>query len=326
MAMQSGQMSILEILASSIVKMGPMPEHIAIIMDGNRRYARRNGLKVLFGHLKGAETLADVDRFAKALLCKELTVYAFSSENFRRNKEEVTNLMNVIEHNCTKMLQRVDSGTNIDTCIQFIGDWENCPDSLRYRMANLMVKTRNFKPYQLNVAIVYTGREGILRSLTSLPVSIKNQENVNLHSHLNPCEWNEYLVEQSQHLSDMRPVDMLIRTGGDCRLSDFMMWETTQAYIHFTPETWPEFTFWRLLHAILMYQVHRRTVPKPVSSKENISKIEVDALQGILRNARNERWKRIEQQAMKDTPYEKIEKVIKYENKFLQVVQNLTIF
>lgn len=152
-----------------------------------------------------------------------------------------------------------------------------------------MVKTRNFKPYQLNVAIVYTGkirmnicmlgtiqiyllchylctsgREGILRSLTSLPVSIKNQENVNLHSHLNPCEWNEYLVEQSQHLSDMRPVDMLIRTGGDCRLSDFMMWETTQAYIHFTPETWPEFTFWRLLHAILMYQVHRRTVPKPV--------------------------------------------------------------
>lgn len=163
----------------------------------------------------------------------------------------------------------------MDTCIQFIGNLHTLPAKVQHRMANIMKKTRYFEPYKLNIAVAYTGdtiiysinsdknltlhtrigigREGILRSMNVIQRNTDNNQ-------INTC-----LVDQSQHLMDVRPVDMLIRTGGDLRLSDFMLWESSHAYIHFTPVTWPELTFWQLLHACFMYQIHRKKVtPKEV--------------------------------------------------------------
>lgn len=102
------------------------------------------------------------------------------------------------------------------------------------------------------------GRQAILRSLNAFPVT---KDCLNLR----PSECNECFITQALHLVDMSPVDILIRPGGNFRFSDFMMWETSQAYIHFIPETWPEFNFWKLVHAILLYQVHRKSAEKVVS-------------------------------------------------------------
>ncbi|XP_035703282.1 isoprenyl transferase 1 isoform X2 [Folsomia candida] len=320
----SQSLSWFEILMTSMARMGPVPDHVAIIMDGNRRYARRKGLKVRHGHEAGADNLMNLDRWGKAVGCKELTVYAFSSENFKRSKEEVDHLMDLMGSQCACWLQEIESGDIKDVCIQMMGKWDNFPAELRHRMANVMQKTRHFKPYKFNIAVGYTGREGILRSLDALSMN-NDEQGEDLHR-LMPSQWNEYLVEQSQHLLDMRPVDLLVRTGGDCRLSDFMMWEASQACIHFTTVTWPEFNFKEFIHAMLVYQVHRRKVSKQSLAIGHLSKIELASVQPVLEKSRNDRWARIERLAKKDTSIEKITKIITPPNKLAQILQNLTKF
>ncbi|XP_035714954.1 dehydrodolichyl diphosphate synthase complex subunit DHDDS isoform X1 [Folsomia candida] len=222
----SYELSFLEILTTSVARMGKIPDHIAIIMDGNRRYARRKGLEVSNGHKAGADTLLNLYRWGNALGCKELTVYAFSSENYKRSKQEVDYLMELMEQRCTQLLQAIESHHESDTCIQMIGNLDNLPEKLRHRVAHLMQRTRLNKPYRLNVAVAYTSwsREGILAGLKAL---IDKDQDKN-----DPSELNEYIIHQSHSLMDLRPVDMLIRTGGDQRLSDFMLWEASQAYIY----------------------------------------------------------------------------------------------
>ncbi|XP_035707756.1 dehydrodolichyl diphosphate synthase complex subunit Dhdds [Folsomia candida] len=239
-------MSVLEILAAPMTQIGKIPDHVALILDGNRRYAKSRGLPALKGHQAGYA------------FC--LTVFLFSIENFKRAKEEVDDLMELIFIMCTNLMKQVDAGTIMDTSFQVIGNWEGLlPVKLQHRMAHLMIKTRHFKPYRFNMAVAYTGRQGILQSLNAFPDS-KDE----IMDNLRP---SEYLIAQAQHLVDMSPVDMLIRTGGNLRLSDFMMWETSQAYIHFVPETWPEFSFWKLVHAILLYQVYRGSAEKVIKIK-----------------------------------------------------------
>ncbi|XP_035703694.1 isoprenyl transferase [Folsomia candida] len=312
------ELSCLETLGISIAKIGRIPEHIAIIMDGNRRYAKNQGLTVAQGHEAGSYILKNLSIWGKALGCKEFTVYAFSNENFKRTKAEVDDLMDLFMNECANLLHEVDAGINKNTCIQIVGNWENLPAKLRHRMANLMHKTRHLKPFLLKLAIAYTGREGILRSLNALPLNKDPDEKTHLHSE----QCNEYLIHQSQYLVDMRPIDMLIRTGGDCRLSDFMLWESSQSYIHFINETWPEFTLWKLIHAILMYQVHARKFPNLIPPRLNTE----EKPNNILEKSRNERWNRIKRLAERDTPVGKIQTVIHTPNKFLQAVKNILTF
>ncbi|XP_035712412.1 dehydrodolichyl diphosphate synthase complex subunit DHDDS-like [Folsomia candida] len=254
-------MSYLQLLAASIVRMGPIPQHIAIIMDGNRRYAASRGMKAQYGHEAGAELLNVVRTWGKAIGCKELTLYVFSSENYKRTVQEVEDLMDLIFRKFTTLLEEIESGENTDTCIQMIGNWEKFPLKLKYRMATLMARTKHFTPYKLNFAVGYTGREGILKSLNSF--HDKSNETSGNYDESFPA-WNEYSIGQSQHLVDMRPIDVLIRTGGDQRLSDFMMWESTHAYIHFMKGTWPEFSFWKFIHSCFLYQVHKKKIVQAV--------------------------------------------------------------
>ncbi|OXA61308.1 isoprenyl transferase [Folsomia candida] len=290
--MQSQDLSVLELLGSSIAKMGQIPEHIAVIMDGNRRYARTMGMKTLLGHQTGANVLHNLESWGKALGCKELTVYAFSTENFKRTKEEVENLMDLMFYELGKSLLNVEDGSNMDTCIQFIGNLHTLPAKVQHRMANIMKKTRYFEPYKLNIAVAYTGREGILRSMNVIQRNTDNNQ-------INTC-----LVDQSQHLMDVRPVDMLIRTGGDLRLSDFMLWESSHAYIHFTPVTWPELTFWQLLHACFMYQIHRKKVtPKELPPNNYLDLTDVQYADLTLEKSRTLEWKVIDGKAGSDFPH-----------------------
>ncbi|XP_021959556.1 dehydrodolichyl diphosphate synthase complex subunit Dhdds [Folsomia candida] len=287
-------MSILEILGASITQMGKIPDHVAIILDGNRRYSRSLGLPVEVGHKIGVSLIHKLLQWQRTLHIKEITAYLFSIENFKRSKAEVENLMELVFLTCTYFMQEIDAGNNTDMCIQIIGNWEGLlPVKLQHRIAHMMVKTRHLEPYRFNIAVAYTGRNAILQSLNAFSGS-KDEITGNLRG----CECSEYLIAQAQHLVDMSPVDMLIRTGGNLRLSDFMMWETSQAYIHFVPETWPEFSFWKLVHAIFLYQVHRRSVEKmpdiPIESKER----------NILEEVRQCRWTRIEHLALKDVEYD----------------------
>ncbi|XP_035712110.1 dehydrodolichyl diphosphate synthase complex subunit DHDDS-like [Folsomia candida] len=197
----------------------------------------------------------------RALGCKELTLYVFSSENYKRTTQEVDALMDLMYRKFTTMLQEVEAGSNRDTCIQMIGNWEKFPLKLKHRMASLMARTRHLTPYKLNLAVGYTGREGILRSLSSF----HDEDNeASCNSSESFPKWNEHLIEQSQHLVDLRTIDLLIRTGGDQRLSDFMMWESSHAYIHFTEKTWPEFNFWEFIHCCFLYQVHKNRIIEQV--------------------------------------------------------------
>ncbi|OXA36933.1 isoprenyl transferase [Folsomia candida] len=300
-------LSFWEILATSVAKMGPIPEHIAIIMDGNRRYARAKGLKTVLGHEAGSSVTTLLAQWVEAIGCKELTLYAFSSENFKRTEKEVEDVMDVIYRKVGLMIRAVDTGKNTSMCFQVIGNWDSIPLKLKFRLANLMQKTKNFKPYKLNVAVGYTGREGILRSLKEFEgqKSDKKMTNVNdSFEMIPPIKWNEYLLEQAQNLVDMRPVDMLIRTGGDLRLSDFMLWEASHAYVHFIPTTWPEFSFTDFIHAIFMYQLHRSRVPKRLSAKQSLSPEVMLLAEKMLQAGRTEKWAKIARLGKRDVPPE----------------------
>ncbi|OXA53910.1 isoprenyl transferase [Folsomia candida] len=304
--MDTYSLSLLEILATSVAKMGPIPDHIAIIMDGNRRYARTKGLNTVNGHEAGSRVSLGLEEWIRAIGCNELTVYAFSSENFKRTKEEIAGVMDVIYKKIGSMIQDVETGKNRDTSFQVIGNWESIPSKLKFRLANLMQKTKNFKPFKLNMAVGYTGREGILRSLNAFEGTKSDKVNDNSDI-IPPSKWNEYLIEQAQNLSDMKPVDLLIRTGGDLRLSDFMMWEASHAYVHFIPTTWPEFSFTDFIHAIFKYQLHRYGVPKQLSAKQSLSREEMTFAEKMLQLPRTERWTRIVRMGNKDVPLEEVE-------------------
>ncbi|XP_021958749.1 isoprenyl transferase isoform X1 [Folsomia candida] len=299
------EMSFYEILATSVARMGPTPNHMAIIMDGNRRFARAKGLKVMHGHEAGSTILDGVEEWRKAIGCKELTIYVFSSENFKRTKDEVDNLMELIFRRSEDTMNDVKSGKNTDMCVQFIGNWERSPEKLKNRIANVMEITKDFKPYKLNVALAFTGREGILRSLQAFTGWKDETPTKTSESEENSLGWNEYLIEQAQHSAHMRPIDILIRSGGDQRYSDFMMWEASQAYIHFTSETWPEFNFNQFMDAIWKYQVFRRQlIHKPISAKASLSPEEARKSEEILDKSRIKMWTRIGRMAKKDVPPE----------------------
>ncbi|OXA53392.1 isoprenyl transferase [Folsomia candida] len=329
--MEDYSLSLLEILATAVARMGPIPEHIAVIMDGNRRYAKSKGLKAIQGHQAGAAVSSRVEKWGKAIGCKEVTVYAFSSENFKRTKEEVDDLMELMCWKAETILQDVETGKITDVSFNVIGDWDKVPHKLKCRMANLVEKTKNFKPYKLNVAVAYTGREGMLRSLKAFE-GLKSDESVTEVNHnsdkgqTQQPKWNEYLVEQAQNMANMRPVDMLIRTGGDLRLSDFMLWEASHAYVHLTPKTWPELSFSAFMHAIFMYQVHRRQIPKPISAKDSLSPEELIHTEKTLQGPRAVMWARNARFAKKDPPLEKTSEPFCPKKTFLDSLQDLLSF
>lgn len=225
-----------------------LPIHIAIIMDGNRRWAKNHKLDVRLGHKKGAETLEKIVRYANKIGIKYLTVYAFSTENWKRSKEEVGALMLLLQNYLDDFAKRADT-ENIK--INMLGTKENLSKGLLKSIENAINKTKNNTGITFNVAFNYGGRDEIVNAVKQIAESIKNSE-------INPDEITEELITENLYTKNMPDPDLLIRTSGEIRTSNFLPWQLVYSEFYFTEKLWPDFSENDLDEAILEYSNRTR--------------------------------------------------------------------
>ena len=225
-----------------------MPQHIAIIMDGNRRWARERGLDPRIGHKEGAETLERIATFANEIGLKYMTVYAFSTENWKRTKEEVGALMKLLELYLDKFLNR-ESLRNIR--IRLLGDVEGLNPSLRDRIYRIVEKSKNNTGLTLNIAFNYGGRDEIVRAVRKISEKVKNNE-------INIDEIDENMVSNNLYTQGEPEPDLLIRPGGEVRISNFLLWQLAYTEFLFVDKYWPDFSRKDLLEAIYTYEKRNR--------------------------------------------------------------------
>ena len=209
-----------------------LPTHIAIIMDGNRRWARNNNLDVRLGHKKGAETLENIVKYCNKIGIKYLTVYAFSTENWKRSKEEVGALMLLLQKYLDDFAKRADT-ENIK--IQILGDRENLPNGLAKGIEKVEERTKNNTGLTFNVAFNYGGRDEIVKAVKNIALNVKN-ENINID------DITEELISNNLFTKNMPDPDLMIRTSGEIRTSNFLPWQLVYSEFYFTDKLWPDFT------------------------------------------------------------------------------------
>lgn len=225
-----------------------LPSHIAIIMDGNRRWAKNHKLDVRLGHKKGAETLEKIVRYANKIGIKYLTVYAFSTENWKRSKEEVGALMLLLQNYLDDFAKRADT-ENIK--INMLGTKENLSKGLLKSIENAINKTKNNTGIIFNVAFNYGGRDEIVNAVKKIADNIKNGE-------INPDEITEELIAENLYTKNMPDPDLLIRTSGEIRTSNFLPWQLVYSEFYFTEKLWPDFSENDLDEAILEFNKRTR--------------------------------------------------------------------
>ena len=229
-----------------------IPKHVAIIMDGNRRWARKQGLPVLRGHWVAAEKVIEplVEKAAEMGI-SYLTFWAFSTENWKRAKEEVEGLMRIFRYLLSKKIERLNKkGVRILT----IGDLTKFPKDIQRRIKEGVEKTKDNKKITVIFALNYGGRDEIIRAINRWRSSSKLKAQ---SSKLKEEEFGEYL--DTREIPDP---DLIIRTGGEMRLSGFLLWQSQYAELYFTKVLFPDFTPKELEKAILEYQKRERRFGK----------------------------------------------------------------
>ncbi len=225
-----------------------LPKHIAIIMDGNRRWAKQRGLTTKEGHKAGAKNLENIAKFCNEIGIKYLTVYAFSTENWKRSKEEVSGLMLILKANIDSMLRKKDL-ENIK--IRIIGEKENIPKDIEERIKKLEKKTENNTGLVLNIAFNYGGRAEFVHATKKIAQMVKNGE-------LAIENINEQTIAENIYTAGQPDPDLMIRTSRELRTSNFLPWQLTYSEFYFPDKHWPEFSEEELLLAIKEYQHRNR--------------------------------------------------------------------
>lgn len=225
-----------------------MPRHIAIIMDGNRRWAKAKGKPANFGHKEGAKTLEKIVRYANKIGLEYITVYAFSTENWKRAEEEVKALMFLFQSYLNDYAKRADS-ENIK--VQFLGDRTALSKAMQKSMKECIEKTKNNTGVTFNIAINYGGRDEILYAIKNIASKVKDGE-------LQIDEINDKIVSENLYTENMPDPDLLIRTSGEQRLSNFLLWQVAYSEFLFVDKNWPDFTEEDLDKAIEVYQHRHR--------------------------------------------------------------------
>ena len=225
-----------------------MPKHIAIIMDGNRRWAKEKGLDPKIGHKAGAEVLEKIASFANEIGLKYLTVYAFSTENWKRTREEVGALMILLNNYLDKFLNK-ESLRNIK--IRVLGNIENLDKGLRENICKIVEKSKNNTGLTLNIAFNYGGRDEIVRAVKNISEKVKNDE-------IAIKQIDEMLVQDNLYTVDEPDPDLLIRPGGELRISNFLLWQLAYTEFLFIDKYWPDFTEEDLLEAIMEFEKRNR--------------------------------------------------------------------
>ena len=227
-------------------------EHIAIIMDGNRRWAKSKFLPTAAGHTQGVKALKDTVKNCKKLGIKALTVYAFSTENWGRAKEEVTFLMklltNTIEHELYDLYEN-------NVKIKFIGDLSRFSKELNLAIQNAEKRTENNNEFLLQIAINYGGRDEIKNAVKTIAEKVKTGE-------INPEDITEETIQKALYNPNVKEPDLLIRTGGEMRVSNFLLWQIAYSEFYVTPAFWPEFNEEELEKAIISFSSRVRRFGK----------------------------------------------------------------
>jgi undecaprenyl diphosphate synthase len=234
----------------ALLDLAHVPRHVAIIMDGNRRWARQRGLPPVMGYWEGAEILTDIVCAAAQLGVKTLTVYAFSTENWSRPNVEVEALMNIFEiYLKGKREQMIQEGI----CLDAIGDISKVPARVQEAFFQTKKETQECSKINLVLAMNYGGRNEILRAF--LKIFEQNE-----HKKLSPQDLTEDLIARHLDTSAWGDPDLMIRTSGELRVSNFLLWQMSYAEIYITDVLWPDFCPAELLEAILVYQKRDRRI------------------------------------------------------------------
>ncbi len=231
----------------------PVPKHIAIIMDGNRRFAKRLMLKPWKGHEWGAQKLERLLDWCSELEIKELTIYAFSIQNFDRPKEEFSHLMRIFEQSLKKLLED-KRPEEFGIRINFIGRLSLFPNSIQELSKKVMQKTQSNSKRILNIAIAYGGREEVLEATYRIAKEVQEGK-------LQPHKINEDVFENFLYTKSQP--DLIIRTGGENRTSNFLVWQSAYSeWIFFEKKMWPEFEKQDLVDCIAEYSRRQRRFGK----------------------------------------------------------------
>lgn len=227
-------------------------QHIAIIMDGNGRWAQKRNLPRTAGHHAGVKSARAVIEACKPLKVKHLTLFAFSSENWQRPKEEVSTLMELFLSTLSKELVTLDKN---NVRLRFIGDKSAFSEKLQGRMRAAEEQTQNNDGLNLSIAANYGGRWDIAQAARALAKKVQN-------GILEPRHITEQTLAQHLSLSDLPDPDLLIRTGSESRVSNFLMWQLAYAELHFSDVLWPDFDQDALAHAIQWFNQRQRRFGK----------------------------------------------------------------
>ena len=235
---------------SKDVLANPVPHHIAIIMDGNRRFAKELGLGTGDGHKEGRNKLEEMLQWGLETGIKVLTVYAFSSENFTRDDDELTELMKLFEENFYKVGddERVHRH---QIRIKALGMLTMLPAEVQKAIKYAEDKTKDYDAYQLNLAVAYSGREEIIQAIKEIAGKVKNGQ-------MEPEEITQKTFSQFLYTADLPDPDLILRTSGEVRVSNFLLWQLAYSELYFVDVYWPGFRKIDFLRAIRTYQQRTR--------------------------------------------------------------------
>jgi len=225
-----------------------IPNHIAIILDGNGRWAQTRGKSRIYGHRHGAFNLRDLARYSNEIGIKYLTVYCFSTENWKRPKDEVDFLMSTPVRYFSKYFNDI---TKSNIRFKTIGRKDRLPKALLDSLNKLEEASKDKTGLTLTFAIDYGGRDEITTAVKKIANKVKNGE-------LNPDDINEKLIEDNLFTKDYPPLDLLIRTSGELRISNYLLWQLAYSELYFTNTYFPDFNKYELEKALIDFQSRNR--------------------------------------------------------------------
>ena len=236
-----------------------LPQHVAVIMDGNGRWAKSRDQERTFGHKNAIKAVREVINACNEVNIPYLTLYTFSTENWNRPADEVNTLMNLLS---STLLQEAEEIFSKGLRIHAIGDLERLPDTVREQLLNIIELTKNNNKGNLILALSYGSQREILNAVKEISKKVKDGE-VDIN------DIDEKLFEDHLYTKDFPPVDLLIRTSGEVRISNFLLWQIAYAELQFLDTLWPDFTKEDFFQCIVNYQSKERRFGK---TSEQIAK------------------------------------------------------
>ena len=225
-----------------------LPKHVAIIMDGNGRWAQQHKLQIALGHQAGVESLRDIIRESSDIGINTLSIYAFSTENWRRSEKEVNALMSLLLRYFASEIDELDEK---NVCIRILGDKQGLPEPQRDAVIRAEERTKNNTGLNLCIALNYGGRAEIVRAARSLAQKVRDGQ-------LSVEDIDDDAFSRELYTAGLPDVDLLIRTSGEQRLSGFLLWQCSYAEFEFPSTLWPDFTLEDYHKALELYQQRDR--------------------------------------------------------------------